>query len=49
MPYGPLPKGEEVRLTRNAKAREMTKVKKFGENFYVLDTETSGLIKNEPV
>ena len=33
----------------NAKAREAYKVKKFDKNFYVLDTETGGFPKNEPI
>ena len=34
---------------KNAKAREATKVKKYDKNFYVIDTETGGFPKNEPI
>ena len=47
--FGPQPKKNRQRLMKNARGRDAYKPKTFGRNFYALDTETTGLNKDELV
>ena len=44
-----MPKTEEARQWKNAKARQRTVEKQHQTNFYALDVETSGFIHYEPI
>ena len=49
LPFAEMPKAEEARQWKNAKARQRTMEKQHQTNFYALDVETSGFVDYEPI